>query len=79
VGSDRDQAIVRGMIRAFVDLLPRLPTAHDSLRAELGRATAHYFLQEIDTACAVLRAYLPRASASARLDIQDARERFSCP
>ena len=79
VTSDRDQAIARATVRSLRDLLPRLPTAHDSLKAELGRANAHFFLQEIETACAVLRAYLPRASALARTEIEDMRERFGCP
>jgi serine/threonine-protein kinase len=73
-----DQATARIAVASLRALLPRLGTSHDSLRAELGRANAHFFLDEIDDACAVLRSFQVRASAVARGQIRDQMRMFGC-
>ena len=50
-------------------LLPSLRTAHDSVRAELNRANAYFFLQQIPDACRTLRSARSLANPETRLDI----------
>jgi hypothetical protein len=68
----------RAAIASFQALLPRLATWSDSLKANLGRANAHFFLGETAEACTVLRALEARASTVARAGIQGQMEALGC-
>ena len=73
-----NDTIARLSIPALRRLLPALPTAHDSLRAELARAGAHIRLGEIENGCAVLRALEPRASVQSQGTIRQTMQLFDC-
>jgi eukaryotic-like serine/threonine-protein kinase len=68
----------RDAILALRTLLPRLGSAADTVKAELNRAGAYVYLEQVDQACAILRALAPKASPSAREQIEDQRGALGC-
>jgi serine/threonine-protein kinase len=66
-----NEPIARAAIASIVALLPRLGTAHDTLTADLARASAHLYLGEFDNTCAILRPYRTRASAELRSSVDE--------
>jgi hypothetical protein len=59
-------------------LLPALRTAHDSVRADLNRANAYFFLQRIPEACVVLESARARATPTTRVQIDVQIETLGC-
>ena len=68
----------RSAIAALQALLPKLATSSDSLKANLNRANAHFFLGETAEACTVLRALEAKASTVSRAGIQGQMSAIGC-
>ena len=73
-----DGAALRA-VAGLEELLPFLRTARDSVRADLNRANAYFFLQQIPEACAVLGSLRNRATIETRGQIDAQLETLGCP
>ena len=68
----------REAILALRSLLPQLTTAEDTVKAELNRAGAYVYLEQMDQACAILGGLTNTASPRAQRQIDDQREALGC-
>jgi hypothetical protein len=68
----------RDAILAIPALLPRLGSSEDTVKAELNRAGAYVFLEQLDQACSILRSLAPKAQPRARQQIEGQREALGC-
>jgi serine/threonine-protein kinase len=68
----------RSAIASLQALLPKLATPSDSLKANLNRANAHFFLGETAEACTVLRSLEAKASTISRAGIQGQMASIGC-
>jgi serine/threonine-protein kinase len=71
--------LARSALASLTDLLPRLATRGDSLKAQLGQAKAFYFLGQTEKACDTLRRVRvePKSEMEELLQLQ--RDALNCP
>jgi hypothetical protein len=72
-------ATARAAIGSLQGILPKLATFGDTMKADLNRAGAHFYLQEIDIACSLLRSLQARAPSQSRPAIETQIAGINCP